>query len=96
MMKAIIVFTGSGPLLILASYPSADDPNFINKLKAKGIKKFISFEVPVELCKNLYGLSYLDIVRDLQNVNDMRVLDFDGHRIFNKFSFNKDDSALCL
>ncbi len=49
-MKAVIVFTGSGPILILTSYPSIDDPNFISKLKAKGIKKFIVSEIPMDQC----------------------------------------------
>jgi hypothetical protein len=92
-MKAVIVFTGTGPILILTSYPSIDDPNFINKLKAKGIKKFIAFEVPIDQCKNLYGYSYHNIVEDLhedlQKIGDMRVLDFDGHHIFNNFSLKK-------
>ena len=88
-MKAVIVFTGTGPILILSSYPSIDDPHFINKLKAKGIKKFISFEVPIDQCKDLYGYSYRDIVEDLQDRNDMRVLDFDGHHILNNFSLKK-------
>ncbi len=88
-MKAVIVFTGTGPILILTSYPSLDDPNFVNKLKTKGIKKFISFEVPVEKCKDLYGYNYTDIVEDLQGKDDMRVLDFDGHHIFNNFSLKK-------
>jgi len=88
-MKAVMVFTGSGPLLILTSYPSIDDPNFIGKLKAKGIKKFISFEIPIDRCKGLYGISYSDIVEDLQKVDDMRVLDFDGHHIMNNFSLKK-------
>jgi hypothetical protein len=47
-MKAAIIFTGTGPLLVLTSYPSFDDPSFLNKLKAKGIRKFISCEVPIE------------------------------------------------
>jgi hypothetical protein len=88
-MKAVIVFAGTGPILILTSYPSVDDPNFINKLKAKGLKKFISFEVPIERCRDLYGASYIDIVEDLQKANDMRVLDFDGHHIFTNFSLKK-------
>ncbi len=88
-MKAVIVFTGTGPILILTTYPSLDDPNFVNKLKTKGIKKFISFEVDVEKCKDLYGYNYTDIVEDLQGKDDMRVLDFDGHHIFNNFSLKK-------
>jgi hypothetical protein len=88
-MKAVIVFTGTGPLLILTSYPSVDDPGLVNKLKAKGIKKFICFEVPIDQCQRLYGISYSDIREDLQKADDMRVLDFDGHRIFNNFSLKK-------
>jgi hypothetical protein len=88
-MKAVIVFTGTGPILILSSYPSVDDPNFVNKLSAKGIKKFISFEVSIDQCKNLYGYSYHDIIEDLQDTNDMRILDFDGHHIFKNFSLKK-------
>jgi hypothetical protein len=92
-MKAVIVFAGTGPILILTSYPSIDDPNFINKLKVKWIKKFIAFEVPIDQCKNLYGSSYHNIVEDLhedlQKIGDMRVLDFDGHHIFNNFSLKK-------
>jgi hypothetical protein len=45
-MKVVVIFTGSGPILILTSYTSIDDPNFVNKLNAKGIKKFISFHSP--------------------------------------------------
>lgn len=88
-MKAVIVFTGTGPILILSSYPSIDDPSFIKKLNAKGIKKFIAFEVPIDQCKDLYGYSYLDIIEDLQDSNDMRILDFDGHHIFKNFSLMK-------
>ncbi len=85
-MKAVMVLTGSEPILILNSYPSIDDPNFISKLKAKGIKKFIVSEIPMDQCENLYGSNYFDIVRDLRKANDMRVLDFDDNHIINDFS----------
>jgi hypothetical protein len=88
-MKAAIIFTGTGPLLILTSYPSIDDPSFLNKLKAKEIRKFISCEVPIEQCEDLYDYSYRDIVEGLQRADDMRVLDYDGHHIFHNFSLKK-------
>jgi len=88
-MKAVIVFAGTGPLLILTSYPSISDPNFVGKLKAKGLQKFIAFEIPLDQCRERYGPSYRDIVEDLQKIDDMRVLDFDGHRIFRNFSLKK-------
>ncbi len=88
-MKAVIVFTGTGPLLILTSYPSISDPNFLSKLKAKGLQKFVAFEIPLDQCQERYGSSYRHIVEDLQKTNDMRILDFDGHRIFRNFSLKK-------
>ena len=88
-MKAVIVFTGTGPLLILNSFPSSDDPSFVNKLKAKGIMKFISFEVPIEQCKEVYESTFDVIAEDLQTRNDLRVLDFDGHHIFDSFCLKK-------
>jgi hypothetical protein len=88
-VKAVVVFSGSGPLLLLTSYERIDDPAFIGKLRAKGILKFIAYEVPVERCEHLYGYSYRDIVSDLQKEDDLRVLDFDGHRIFLNFSLRQ-------
>ena len=88
-MKAAIVFAGTGPLLILTSYPSISDPNFVGKLKAKGLQKFVAFEIPLDQCRERYGPSNRDIVEDLQRIDDMRVLDFDGHRIFRNFSLKK-------
>jgi hypothetical protein len=47
-MKAGIFFTGSGPIVILTSYTSLSAPNFVEKLVAKGISKFIAYEVVVD------------------------------------------------
>ena len=88
-MKGVLVFGGSGPLLILSSYPTIDDPHLIAKLHTKGLDKFIAYEIPIEHCRDLYGYTYRDIVEDLQTHDDMRVLDFDGHRIFLNFSLRE-------
>ena len=47
-MKAGIFFTGSGPIVVLTSYTSLTAPNFVEKLAAKGISKFIAYEVVME------------------------------------------------
>ena len=88
-VKAVLVFSGSGPLLLLSSYDTPDDPAFVSKLGAKGIRKFIAYEVPLQRCADLYGFNYRDIIKDLQRDNDLRVLDFDGHRIFLNFSLRE-------
>ncbi len=86
-MKAGIYFTGSGPILILTSYDSLADAKLVEKLAAKGIKKFIVFEVPVDTLKQKYGQHYHVVLGDLHQQDDLRVLDYDGHHVFNNFSF---------
>ena len=88
-MKAGIVFTGSGPLVILTSHESFTDPKLADKLHAKGIKKYLGFEIPVELCKERYGNHFGVVVQDLKQTDDLRVLDYDGHHIFLTFSFSE-------
>ena len=39
-MKAGILFTGTGPILILTTYETLKDPKLIEKLRQKGIKKY--------------------------------------------------------
>ena len=88
-MKACVLFTGTGPVLILTSYESMTDPYLVEKLMAKGIKKYIAFEIPVQKVKDRYGLHYNVIINDLNQTNDLRVLDYDGHHVFYNFSFEE-------
>lgn len=86
-MKAGIIFSGSSPLLILTSYSSFTDGKFVEKLRTKGVMKFIAFEVPVDLAKEKYGLHFDIICGDLKQSDDLRVLDYNGHNIMVHFSF---------
>ncbi|MFQ5714023.1 MAG: hypothetical protein ACE5GU_08325 [Candidatus Scalinduaceae bacterium] len=88
-MKTALIFTGSGSILIITSYPSLDDERFLEKLKQKGIEKFIAFEVKLESAKKKYG-SRFDVIRDdLNETEDMRVLDYNGQLAFERFSFEE-------
>lgn len=88
-MKAAIILTGSGPVLVLTSYDSFTNPNFVEKMKAKGIKKFMGYEVPMDMCQKRYGEHYPVVLNDLRQSDDLRVLDYDGHHIFLTFSFKE-------
>ena len=88
-MKAGILFTGTGPILILTSYDSLKEPALIEKFISKGIKKFIAYEVSLEDVKVKYGLHYKTVMGDLHQSDDLRVLDFDGHHVFYSFSFSE-------
>ncbi|MEA1959099.1 MAG: hypothetical protein U9N44_05500 [Chloroflexota bacterium] len=84
-MKAGIFFTGSGPILVLTSYESLSNTKLIEKLADKGIKKFIAYEVPVEVAKEKYGAHYAAVMGDLRQTDDLRVLDYNGHHVFYDF-----------
>jgi len=88
-MKAGIIFTGSGPILILTSYDSLSEASLAEKFHAKGIKKFVAFEVPEELVKERYGTHYDVVMSDLQQEDDLRVMDYDGHHVFLSFSLKE-------
>ena len=75
-MKAGIIITGSGPILVLTSYDSFTAPKFVEKLKAKGVKKFIGYEVPLELCQKRYGEHYPVVLNGVRQTDDLRVLDY--------------------
>lgn len=88
-MKAGIVFTGTGPILVLNSYPSFEDPEFVEKMARKGIIKFMAYELDLDKVKERYGQQFGAIAADLLGSNDLRVLDYNGHNIFYKFSFKE-------
>jgi len=87
-MKAGIFFTGTGPILLLTTFGELNEPTLVAKLKQKGIKKFIAYEVPESLVKERYGLQFNIIMGDLKQTDDLRVLDYDGHHVFYNFSLS--------
>lgn len=88
-MKAGILFTGTGPILILTTYAALDDSKLIEKLTQKGIQKYIAYEVSEELVKQRYGQHFKVILGDLKQTDDLRVLDYDGHHVFYTFSLDE-------
>jgi hypothetical protein len=88
-MKAGILFTGTGPILILTSYHDLDDPKLVEKLNSKGIKKFIASEVSVDNVKKVYGNHFNVVMGDLHQTDDLRVLDYNGHNVFYNFKFSE-------
>ena len=88
-MKAGVFFTGTGPILLLTSYEALNDPNLVQKLETKGIKKYIAYEVAEDIVKKKYGQQYNVILGDLKQSDDLRVLDYDGHHVFYNFSMDE-------
>ena len=88
-IRAYIVFAGSGPLLLLSTYPELTDERMVGKLRYKGIDKFIAYEVNLDALRARYAESFATVARDLDGVEDMRVLDFNGHQIMANFSLHE-------
>jgi len=88
-VRAYLVFMGSGTILLLSTYPKLTDERLVSKLRYKGIDKFIAYEVDLEAVRDRYGDAFANVARDLGEVEDMRVLDFNGHQIMANFSLDK-------
>lgn len=88
-MQCFMLFTASGPLVILTSHGSATEPGLLEKLRAKGIDKFLAYEVPIEMAKERYGGHYHVVERDLEESEDLRILDYNGDRAFRLFHFHE-------
>jgi hypothetical protein len=88
-MKALFLFTGSGPLVILTSHAAVTDPVLLGKLHAKGIDKFIAHELPLDTVKQRYGHHFDVVIEDLHETDDLRVLDYNGERAFRLFRLDE-------
>ena len=88
-MNVFILFAGSGPLVVLTSHASIDDPELLDKLAAKGIDKFLAYNIPLGLAKARYGMHFDIVARGLSETDDLRVLDFDGTRALRLFGFTE-------
>ena len=88
-MKASVIFTGSGPILILTTYESLVGDDLAAKLSQKGIKKYIACEVDMDLCRKRYGQHFDVIMKDVKQQDDLRVLDYNGHNVFYLFTFKE-------
>jgi hypothetical protein len=84
-MKAFMLFTGSGPLVILTSHGSVTEPGLVDKFRAKGIEKFIAHEIPLSLARERYGGHFEVVIKDLHESDDLRILDYNGERAFRLF-----------
>ena len=88
-MNVFILFTGSGPVVILTSHAAIEDQALVEKLAAKGIDKFLAYSVPLALAKARYGMHFDVVSRDPSETDDLRVLDFDGTHAFRLFDFSE-------
>ena len=89
-MRSYLIFTGTGPILVVSTYPKLTDERLVKKLRYKGIDKFMAYQVDLDVVEERYGQAFVDITADLdgETVEDLRVLDFNGHQIMANFSLD--------
>jgi hypothetical protein len=85
-MKAGVLFGGEKAIVMLTSYGSLTDPSLVKKLAVKGIHTYIAFGVEMEEVKKKYGRHFDVILKDPQQSDDLRILDYNGHRAFRDFA----------
>jgi hypothetical protein len=95
-MKAGVIITGVGGILVLTDCSSFEAPELIDALREKGINKYIAFEVPLNLVEKQYGQHYSIILHDRTQSDVLRVVDVDGQRIFKNFPLRAFDHMVCL
>jgi hypothetical protein len=90
MVRAYIIFGGTGPILVVtrnAQGMQSEDAQ--ERLEDKGIKKYIAFEVPPARAEERYGTRYSAAASRLVGDEDIRVVDVDGHQVFSSFEFRE-------
>lgn len=84
-MKAYMLFTGSGPLVVLTSHEAITEPALLDKFRAKGIDKFVAHEIAIDVARQRYGGHFNVVLNDLHEADDLRILDYNGERAFRLF-----------
>jgi hypothetical protein len=87
--RAYLLFTGTGPILVLSTYPDLSDDRLVDKLRYKGIDRFLAYEVSLDAVRQRYSDTFGSVAEDLAGREDLRVLDFNGHQIMANFSLDE-------
>jgi hypothetical protein len=81
-MKAYLLFSASGPVLVLTTYDFTKRPELLEKLAAKTSNKFIAHEVPIDAIEKNYSAHFAHVLKDPSQSDDIKILDDDGKEIF--------------
>jgi hypothetical protein len=88
-LKTFMIFTGTGPIMVVTRLPEMDTELARKHMESKGVKKYIAYEVPVARAEERYGTRFHMAVERLAHDQDIRVFDVDGHHVFNTFEFTE-------
>ncbi|MBF0370088.1 MAG: hypothetical protein HQL52_11595 [Magnetococcales bacterium] len=90
MVRGYMIFSGTGPILVVTRLSDGMQSEAArDRLANKGIRKFIAFEVSAEVVQARYGERYEGAVSRLQGEDDIRMVDLAGHHVFANFDFTE-------
>jgi hypothetical protein len=87
-MRSYLVFTETGPILILTSCSTATEKALVGSLHHKGFDKFIAYELPLADVHRLYGVPFEVVASDVEHGRSAGALDANGPRIFDSVSLS--------
>lgn len=90
MIRAYMIFSGSGPVLVVTRLSSGmQSESAIQYFAEKGVNKYIAMEVSSDHAATYYGTRFHSNVSRLKSEEDIRVLDINGQHIFSQFAFEE-------
>ncbi|MEO5372676.1 MAG: cytosolic protein [Alphaproteobacteria bacterium] len=88
-MNVYMILTATGSEVVLTSYQSPTHPDLVTKLADKGIRKYVAYEIPVDMARERYGNHFMVVEHDSHDDDFLRILDEDGSRAFKLFRFSE-------
>ena len=92
-MLAAMLYTEEGAIVIQTRYESLEHPRLLELLAEKGIRKFIGFQIPLELVQSRYGMHYIKEAQNRHQTDELTVIDANNRRAFYLFSFSEMSNA---
>ena len=94
--QTYLILTEAGPILIMTIHAEAAHPEVRAAMRRRGYSKFIAYPVPADRVHSAYGVPFEVIAANLDETRPVRVLDFDGVRVFHNVPLSQLDSSVHL
>jgi hypothetical protein len=95
-LQTYLALTEGGALLAVAISDGDTESHLRKGLRRRGHRKFIAWPVPADEVRRAYGVVFQVIAAGLSPEQPLRVLDFNGARIFENVSLAGLGSALLV
>jgi hypothetical protein len=90
------VLIENGPILVVVSR-TGDTANGLREgMRRRGHSKFIAWPLTANEVRHLYGEPFELVAASLSDEQPLRVLDFDGVRVFKNISLNRLDAEAAI